>query len=267
MEPVRAYRTADPHHRASTPIHTTRQIALADHQCADIASRSFRDAPSGAVDTCPSRMAARIDTVSVLAREALSELPDRWVHTQAVGVRAAAIAGTVDLVDRPVLLAAAWLHDIGYAPIAVRSGFHQLGGARLAQRLGWPLRIVALIAHHSGAIFVARGNGWADSLLAYPDEQSPVTDALLYADQSTGSRGEFLPAAERIERSLSRHGPRSAQARVAPQRGAFLLESVTRVQRQLAQATIPDRGGHTAADDRAAWNLGELRHTGADQGS
>ncbi len=64
-----------------------------------------------------------------LAGELLGELGDRWRHSEAVADRAATAAPAVEAGDRPVLVAAAWLHDIGYAPILRRSGFHPLDGA------------------------------------------------------------------------------------------------------------------------------------------
>ena len=41
--------------------------------------------------------------------------PERWLHTRAVAHRATELASTVAPADRPVLIAAAWLHDIGHA--------------------------------------------------------------------------------------------------------------------------------------------------------
>jgi HD superfamily phosphodiesterase len=50
-----------------------------------------------------------------LARRLLRrQRPERWLHTQGVANRAAELAGTVRKKDRPVLITAAWLHDIGY---------------------------------------------------------------------------------------------------------------------------------------------------------
>jgi hypothetical protein len=61
------------------------------------------------------------------ARGLLRRLPDggrRWRHTQGVAARAREAAAVLPLADRDVLEAAAWLHDVGYAPALVRSGFH-----------------------------------------------------------------------------------------------------------------------------------------------
>jgi putative nucleotidyltransferase with HDIG domain len=177
-----------------------------------------------------------IDAARVLAQAVLANLPDRWEHTKAVASQAWVARGSVDPADRDVLLAAAWLHDIGYDDEARDSGFHPLDGARLAARHGWPPRITALIAHHSGAAIVAGESGFADALSVYPDEGSAVTDALVYADQTTGPHGEKLPAAARVQESVRRHGSDSANAHVARQRSAYLLEAVTRVQTRLATA-------------------------------
>src|SRR6185503_17372573 len=96
-----------------------------------------------------------------LAESLLSGLPDRWSHTMAVAARAAQLAPTVAGRDRDLLVAAAWLHDIGYSEAAAVTGFHPLDGARLLDRDGWPHRIAWLVAHHSGAVFVARARGMA----------------------------------------------------------------------------------------------------------
>jgi putative nucleotidyltransferase with HDIG domain len=172
-----------------------------------------------------------------LASWILAPLPRRWAHTRAVALRAAEVCGTVAPAERELLVAAAWLHDIGYGPAASDTGFHPLDGARLLQRMATPPRLVALVAHHSGASFIAEAAGFADALAEFPDEASAVTDALLYADQTSGAGGERLPAAARIDAALTRHGPDSAQARAARLRTPYLLAAVERVQERLAQAS------------------------------
>lgn len=54
-------------------------------------------------------------------------LPRRWRHVQAVGTHAEDVALRLALEDG-VLAAAAWLHDIGYGPELVATGFHPLDG-------------------------------------------------------------------------------------------------------------------------------------------
>jgi len=175
-----------------------------------------------------------VEKARTLAAVVLADLPDRWEHTKAVAAQAEAVSGTVEPADREVLVAAAWLHDIGYGVQARDTGLHSLDGARLAERWEWPPRVAALIAHHSGARYVVGGLGFTEALRAYPDEGSAVTDALLYADQTTGPRGELWPAAARIAASVRRHGPGSANAKVSAERSVYLLEAIARVQARMA---------------------------------
>ncbi len=173
-----------------------------------------------------------------LAWLALGATESRWLHTAAVARRAEDFLDTVPDGDRDVLLCAAWLHDIGYGDLARDTGFHPLDGARLLDRRRWPARISGLVAHHSGACVMAREWGLADELAAYPDEASAVSDALTYADQTTGFRGERLPIDERIADMLRRHGPDSLNARVHHLRGPLLLAAAQRVERRLRRLAL-----------------------------
>jgi hypothetical protein len=56
-------------------------------------------------------------------------LPRRWAHVQGVAARARGLAPVLG-VDADLIEAAAWLHDIGYAPGLAATGLHQLDGAR-----------------------------------------------------------------------------------------------------------------------------------------
>jgi HD superfamily phosphodiesterase len=81
-----------------------------------------------------------------MARGALAEaLPRRWEHVQGVAGKAERVAASLAL-TREVLVAAAWVHDIGYAPELLATGFHPLDGARYLAGLGVPERVVNLVA-------------------------------------------------------------------------------------------------------------------------
>ena len=56
-------------------------------------------------------------------------LPRRWAHVQGVAARARSLAPVLGA-DAELLEAAAWLHDIGYAPGLAVAGLHALDGAR-----------------------------------------------------------------------------------------------------------------------------------------
>jgi hypothetical protein len=71
---------------------------------------------------------AEVEDARALAETWLARaLPRRWRHVQSVAVRAGRVAKALSLPDD--LVAAAWLHDIGYAPELAQTGFHPLDGA------------------------------------------------------------------------------------------------------------------------------------------
>lgn len=104
-----------------------------------------------------------VDDARDLAEQLLAGTGSRWQHTQAVARRAEYAADAVPADDRPVLVAAAWLHDVGYAALLHRCGFHPLDAAWFLQDRDWPPSVVGLVAHHSGARFVAAVRGLAPS--------------------------------------------------------------------------------------------------------
>lgn len=179
--------------------------------------------------------ATRVDHARRVAQAALADLPERWQHSAGVAGRAAELAAALGE-DPDVLVAAAWLHDIGYAEVARDTGFHPLDGARYLDALGWPSRVSALVAHHSGACYVAEVRGLGDALGGYPRERSPLADALTYADQTVGPAGRPMPVKQRISDMLRRHGPRSPNAAAHRLRGPYLLALAHRVEYRLALA-------------------------------
>lgn len=84
-----------------------------------------------------------------------------------------------------VLLAAAYLHDVGYAPELMRAGFHPLDGARFVREAGHE-RLAGLVAHHSASDAQAEERGLAEQLAQFPAEHSLVARALTYCDLTTG---------------------------------------------------------------------------------
>ena len=66
----------------------------------------------------------------------LADLSDRWAHVQGVAAQARRVSLAIAPEDRPYLVAAAWLHDIGYAPSLTGTGFHPIDGARHLRSLG-----------------------------------------------------------------------------------------------------------------------------------
>lgn len=142
---------------------------------------------------------------SQLAERHLAVLGNRWKHTKAVAARAVEVAYVVPSGDRSLLVTAAWLHDLGYAPDLRDTGFHPLDGARHLEALGVEPRLCALVAHHSGATYEAAQRGLTNDLAVYPREDGVVLDALVYADMTTGPKGQAFDFDERMDEILERY--------------------------------------------------------------
>jgi putative nucleotidyltransferase with HDIG domain len=142
------------------------------------------------------------------AERLLSPLGARWDHVRQVAEQARRIADTVPLADRDLLVAAAYLHDVGYAPELAKTGFHPLDGARWVRDYGPGGRLARLVAHHSCAIYEARVRGLAETLLSeFEPEESLTYDALVFCDLTTGPTGQILSFDERIKDIYGRYGP------------------------------------------------------------
>ena len=181
-----------------------------------------------------------MDLVAWAACEAehrLSPLGNRWTHTQAVAARAGVIAAVVPETDRELLVAAAYLHDIGYAPELVDSGFHPLDGARWLRALGQE-RLACLVAHHSAARFEAEARGLADALEAFPEERSSAADALGYCDLTTDSSGRPVTLEARLADMHARYGADSDVIRGVQTAVAELEALVARTETRLASLGI-----------------------------
>src|SRR5271165_3769495 len=111
-----------------------------------------------------------------LAQALLQEpFPRRWAHVQGVAAQARGLAPVLGT-DADLLEAAAWLHDIGYAPSLATTGLHQLDGARyLRDTQHADAMLCRLVAHHSCAIIEADERGLADVLNL---EFEPAPDVL-----------------------------------------------------------------------------------------
>jgi HD domain len=166
------------------------------------------------------------------SRARLAPLGDRWAHARGVAERAQQIAAAVDAADRDVLIAAAYLHDVGYAPELAAHGFHPLDGAQWLRRQGRE-RLAGLVAHHTAARFEAEAHGLGESLATFADERSAVTDALAYSDLTTGPAGERVSVAERLGEIERRYGRASTVVRALESASDTLLAMVARTERRL----------------------------------
>jgi putative nucleotidyltransferase with HDIG domain len=156
------------------------------------------------------------------------------MHVRAVAATAEGLAHLVGD-DAELLTAAAWLHDIGYAAEVADTGFHALDGARWLRRHGFPDRIAALVAHHSCAADEAEERGLGQALASeFPREESAVSDALWYADMTTGPDGQDLTVDERLAEIRQRYGPDDVVTRFWQKAEPMLRDSIGRTQRRLS---------------------------------
>jgi len=168
------------------------------------------------------------------AETKLASLGDRWAHVQAVAHAADQVSAILPMDERDLLIAAAYLHDIGYAPGLTETGFHPLDGARHLERLGVERRLCCLVAHHSAARFEAQERGLAEELAAFDLEDSPVADALVYADMTTGPAGQPVAVTGRIDEILRRYPENHPVHRAISCAHPVLLAAVERTRRRLA---------------------------------
>lgn len=146
---------------------------------------------------------------STLAREtALAELlgyDGRVRHVVAVADLAASIEVVLSDSEREMLIAAAWLHDIGYGDRLAVTGFHPLDGARWLEGHG-ERRLARLVANHTGAEHEARLRGLSAQLAPFEPEVSLIADLLTWCDLHVGPTGEPITVKQRVLDVVERYG-------------------------------------------------------------
>jgi putative nucleotidyltransferase with HDIG domain len=170
-----------------------------------------------------------------LAEELLVSTTLRFQHSTGVAAAAARAGAAVPQDDVELLVAAAWLHDIGYAASLSKTGFHPLDGARFLQAIGAPDRLCRLVAHHTGARVEAANRGLLDTLMEeFPPEESETAEALTYADLTTGPEGSPVSALERVMEILVRYPPSHVVHQSIRHARPELLEIAARVDARLS---------------------------------
>lgn len=174
---------------------------------------------------------------SIHAHRRLGAIGTRLQHAAGVASAAAGVTAAVRDSEAGLLVSAAWVHDIGYATELVDTGFHPLDGARYLRALGAPARLCCLVANHTHAWVEAEARGLADTLAdEFPAEDSPVADALTFADLTTSPTGSPVAVDERLAEILQRyergHVVHKSICRAAPE----LIATVHRVEARLAGA-------------------------------
>ena len=172
------------------------------------------------------------------AEELLAPLGDRWAHVQGVVRQAQEVSAILPAEEREVLVAAAYLHDLGYAPALVETGFHALDGARHLRALGHE-RLAGLVAYHSGARCEAELRRLAVELAEFVDEASATSMALTYGDMTTGPAGEVITYEERLAGVERRYGVEHVVARSVRHARAEVARSTAFVEGRLREVAAP----------------------------
>lgn len=170
-----------------------------------------------------------------LARTLLEEpLPRRWAHTQGVARQATTLNRILGN-DADLLTAAAWLHDIGYSPALVVTGFHPLDGARYLRDVEHAdSRLCRLVAHHTCAVIEAEERGLVDDLNnEFSPEQDNLVRALTYCDMTTSPGGESVPVEKRLSEIFSRYGPEHVVSRAIARARMVIISHVGEIEREL----------------------------------
>jgi putative nucleotidyltransferase with HDIG domain len=183
------------------------------------------------------------DWAEAIARKLLARsLPRRWAHTQGVAAAACSLAAVLGP-DADLVTAAAWLHDIGYAPGVAATGFHPLDGARhLRDREGASEMLCRLVAHHSCAINEAAERGLARELAEFRPARRDLADALIYCDMTTSPDGDRLPVSCRLAEIRRRYGPGHLVSRSITRSAPELTGAVDRVSARLSACSPPMAG-------------------------
>ena len=155
-------------------------------------------------------MASIVDYAEAVAFDLLADsLSRRCAHTVGVAAAADRFARTLAPHCAERVVAAAWLHDIGYAPDLVAS-FHPIDGAAYVARSHSSVLsdVVGLIAHHTGAAFEAAERGLENELARYRFPVDVEELALLNAaDLCTSPDGVFVDPQARLTEVLDRYPP------------------------------------------------------------
>jgi hypothetical protein len=168
------------------------------------------------------RAARRVST------QLLADIGPRWRLVQHVARAAHEQSGHLDPDERDLVVASAWLHDVGYATSISLSGLHSLDGARHINILGYPQAIIGLVAYHTGAMYEAEERGLLDQLLRFDPPPERLLDALTLADLSVGPGGSHSDPEDRIAEILQRYEPEHPVHRAVLSSRESLMASVQR---------------------------------------
>ena len=163
-------------------------------------------------------------------------LPRRWAHVQGVAARARSLAPMLGA-DSGLIEAAAWLHDIGYAPSLAVTGLHSLDGARyLRDAHQADALLCRLVAHHSYAIVEAEERRLSNILsLEFDPAPYELSSVLTCCDMTTSPDGELVAVERRLAEIHDRYGPEHLVSRSIQRAAPMILCAVEQVRDRAAR--------------------------------
>lgn len=159
---------------------------------------------------------AVIDAAAALAAELLDGVGSRLDHSIAVAHRAEQLTANWVQDQREQVIAASYLHDIGYSPKCRRTGWHPYDGARWLAKHDHDSALCRLVMWHTAAWHEGRLRGLLDDAVAQfgqPNPESIGSAILAAADLSTGPAGQLMTIDERLADIKRRYSSTSVVAR------------------------------------------------------
>lgn len=186
----------------------------------------------------------RVEWASALAERLMPPLGRRWNHVQSVAERAAGLP--FEGRDRELLVAAAYVHDIGYSPHLSATGFHPLDGARHLRAHGQE-ELSRLVAHHTNARYEAKLRGIDGFEDEFPYGATVLDDALTFCDLTTSPDGQRVTLGERVAEIAERYGPDHVVTRAVQAGTPDFERGRERIQRLCAEAGRSVNGWRASA--------------------
>ena len=176
---------------------------------------------------------------SAVATELLAGVGTRLAHSRAVAHQASVVLPALDAPWSAAMQDAAWLHDVGYAPSVVSTGFHPLDGARWLSAKGWPAEVCRLVAWHTRAGTEAALRNLAAELAAeFPAPPELAQAALAWADLTSSPTGECCLTTDRVADILRRYPPESVVHRATSANLSDLLMDVLLIEAKIDAARV-----------------------------
>lgn len=194
------------------------------------------------VDVTPAEMrpqASLTGWAESASRQLLTGIEGRLAHTLGVGRQARWVSRDLGLPgpDADLLEAAALLHDVGYAPALIRTGFHPIDGARYVFANTGNRALTCLVAHHSHARIEARLRGFTKAMDQFEEPDLTLADALAYCDMTVGPQGQPMSVDGRLADIHQRYEATHVVAQAVTEARPLLLAAVGRTEARVRAAT------------------------------